>query len=124
MRASRPYANMCSMGNAGSDQTWFKRNLDGAIRRRDYSSICLYAPAVEHKSLYTKAAILDVMRTEAQDHFDKAAGKFIADYIAERQPGRTEIDELVNWTDPIMFALEPLLERCDPRRYSRRRRAT
>jgi hypothetical protein len=112
------------MGNAGNDVVYFQRELDGAIRRRDYRAIRFHAPAVERKSLYTKAAILDVMRTEAQDHFDKAAGKFIADYIAERQPGRTEIDELVNWTDPIMFALEPLLERCDPRRYSRRQRAT
>lgn len=58
----------------------------------------------------------DNIRTEKPDLYDRAAGKFIADYIAERRPGRTEIDDIVNWTDPIMFSLEPLLERIDPRR--------
>jgi hypothetical protein len=104
------------VGNAGHDNTHFARELGGAIERRDLARIRMCAPTVEHMSLSTKVRILDVIRTEKPEIFDRAAGKFLRDFIIERRPGLTEIGHLVDRLDPIMFARARLLELADPRR--------
>jgi hypothetical protein len=104
------------MGNAGHDNTYFARELDGAIERRDLKAIRLAAASVYKLSLATKVEILAIIHDDRPDLYDRAAGRFLRDYTAEREPTLAEIGELVDWLDPIMFARDRLLELADPRR--------
>lgn len=83
--------------------------------------IGIYSAGVDHLSLGTKARILDVLLEQRDDLYDRAAGRFLRDYLAEREPGLAEVDELVNLLDPLLFSLAGLLDPTDP---ARRRRAT
>jgi hypothetical protein len=104
------------MGNAGHDNTYFARELYGAIGRRDLKAIRLAASGVQRLSLATKVEILAVIHDDRPDLYDKAAGRFLRDYTAEREPGLAEVGELADLLDPIMFARDRLLELTDPRR--------
>lgn len=103
------------MGSAGHDNTYFSRELDGAIDRRDLAAIRLYASSLPHLGLATKIRILDVIRDVRPDLFDRAAGKLVREYVADREPGLVEIAKLVDALDPILFSRDELLGMVDRR---------
>jgi hypothetical protein len=104
------------MGNAGRDGIYFQRELDSAIERRDLQRIYAFVPTVTRLDLARKVRILDVVLEQKPAVYDRAAGKFILDYAIERTPGLSGYGDLVDWLDPVMLAVGPLLELTDPRR--------